>query len=112
MEPEIEPFLLLNDLALNCLSREEYANFLTIMKHIRDRSISVISQIKENQKEESTIRYSHDIEINLQYKIFKNNQIGERVELSQYSELPLLIKVPMDEDPETKIKTIYKKIIE
>lgn len=102
-------FQLLNSLALNCLSREEYADFLTVMGKIRDRSISVLEHLKEKEKVD-TIRYPHDIEITLQYKIFKNNQLGQRVQLSTYSEIPLLVKVPLDQNPEDTINNICSQI--
>lgn len=103
-------FLLLNSLALNCLNREEYADFLTVMQKIRDRSLPVLEQLKEKTPVDG-IRYPHDIEINLQYKVFKNNQLGERVELSKYSEIPLLVKVPLDQDPNILIKDICNHIV-
>lgn len=102
-------FLLLNSLAINCLNREEYADFLTVMQKIRDRSMPVLEQLKEKTQVDG-LRYPHDIDINLQYKLFKNNQLGERVELLNYSEIPLLVKVPLDQDPNNIIKDICNYI--
>lgn len=112
MQSDIEPFLLLNDLAINCLSREEYAKFLTLMQNIRDRSVTVIEKKKKEKVDEPTIKYPYDLECNLQCKVFKNNQKGERVELSEYLEIPFLIKIPIGGDPKTKIEQLYKKIVE
>lgn len=112
MQSETEPFIILNDLAVNCLSREEYAQFLTLMQNIRDRSSKVIEKNNEEKLEISKIKYPYDLECNLQCKIFKNNQKGERIELSEYLEIPLLIKVPIGEEPRTRIEQLYKKITE
>lgn len=112
MQSDIEPFLLLNDLAINCLSREEYAKFLTLMQNIRDRSIKVIDKKKKEKLDEPTIKYPYDLECILQCKIIKNNQKGERIELSEYLEVPILIKVPIGEEPHARIAQLYKKITE
>ena len=103
-------FILFNALAMRCLNREEYADFLTVMQKIRDRSISVLEHLKENDNNIDEIRYPHDIELTLQYKIFQNNQIGQRIKLSEYAEVPLLIKVPLDKEPNNILKDIYNYI--
>jgi hypothetical protein len=105
-------FVLLNSLAMSCLDRKEYADFLTVMKKIRDRSIPVLEHLRDNQQEAvEQLRYPHDIELILQCKIFKNNQRGERVELSTYTEVPLLVKVPLDQEPRDIINNICNYIV-
>ena len=104
-------FLLLNSLAMNCLDREEYADFLTLMTKIRDRSIPVLEQIKDNIDKQKEYKYPHDIEITLQSKIFQNNQKGERIKLSEYTEVPLLVKVSLDQDPKEVVKNICNYIV-
>lgn len=103
-------FVLLNNLATHSLNREEYADFLTIMGKIRDRSISVLQNLKE-QETTNQLRYPHDLELNIEYKLFQNNQKGERVKLSEFSEIPLLVKIPLDKDPKQIIKDICDYII-
>lgn len=104
--------VVLNSLALNCLDREEYAIFLTIMGKIRDRSIKAIEYLKQHQEANNNeLRYPHDIELTVQYKIFQNNQRGERIKLKEYSEIPILLKVPLDKDPSATIKDISDYII-
>lgn len=104
-------FVLLNSLAMKCLNREEYADFLTVMQKIRDRSIHVLEYLKDNPPTEDTIRYPHDLELILKYKLYQNNQKGERVELKEYSEIPLLVKIPLDKDAKTTVKTICDYIL-
>ena len=104
-------FILLNNLAIHSLSREEYADFLTIMGKIRDRSIGVLETLKENSNNtDSKLRYPHDLELNIAYKLFQNNQKGERTKLSEYSEIPLLVKIPLDQDPKKIIQDICNYI--
>lgn len=102
--------LALNELALRCLDREEYANFLTVMSKIRDRSKDLIPENTEINQEENLKKYSHDLELVLETKIYRNNHKGERVELEQYKEIPFLIKVPIGDDPLLYIKYICKFI--
>jgi len=106
-------FVLLNSLAMKCLNREEYADFLTVMQKIRDRSIPVLQHLKQTQETESDsqIRYPHELELVLEYKLFQNNQRGERTNLLEYSEIPLLVKVPLDQDPKTILQNICNNII-
>ena len=106
-------FVLLNSLAINSLNREEYADFLTIMGKIRDRSISVLEHLKNKTSEQpiDQLRYSHDLDITLQYKLYKNNQKGERINLEEYSEIPILIKISLDKDPKQIISDIHNSIV-
>lgn len=104
---------ILNELATKCLSKEDYAIFLTIMQKIRDRSLTVLNASKkQSEVEHSLIKYSHDIDLNLQIKLFQNNTKGERIKLSDYSEIPFMVKVPMGKDPKETIDRIYNAMME
>lgn len=100
--------LALNQLALTYLDREEYADFLTVMSKIRDRAKELIpaQDTKEISFEQNLKKYSHDIDLNLEVKVFRNNHKGERVELKEYKEFPFLIKVPIGENESLRINKI------
>lgn len=108
----MQNLLALNELALKFLNREEYADFLTVMSKIRDRiRESPLNEIlQQNNTIEDNKKYSHDIEINLETKVYRNNHKGERIELEQYKEIPFLIKIPIGEDITTRLNDICKFI--
>jgi len=104
-------FVLLNSLAMKCLNREEYADFLTVMQKIRDRSLPVLEYLKNNETTVEQIRYPHDLELHIRYKLFQNNQKGEQAKLLEYSEIPLLVKIPLDKDPKVVMQNICDYIV-
>lgn len=100
-------------LAQKSLNRVEYIIFSGLLK-----KIELIASAMQRHSESSTeieetkeYRYSHDIDMNIIFKIFKNNQKGEQVELHKYEEFPILIKCPLGTDPEVEIALIKSKIL-
>lgn len=105
----------LSYLASKSLNKLEHTVFATLLKKIElvmsSLSNENLSPEQQEEKEKLEYRYSHDIEMNIICKIYKNNQKGERVELFKYMELPMIVKCPLGTDPEAEIVLIQNKII-
>lgn len=99
----------LNELAKMSLTREEYADFLTLCETINSRS-KIIHNTTATKEHTETKKYTHNIDIDLSCKIFRNNHIGETVELLDYIQKKYLIKTNMSEDPKTKITNIISEL--
>jgi hypothetical protein len=103
----------LDIMAKQLLTVEEYANFIDLFKSMNDR-LSLIKDEQNNQQTDVTtekeIKYPYDIEIMLGIKIFRDNQIGQRIELINHYNKSFLKKVMIGEDPVEKVNSVLEYI--
>lgn len=112
----MNPIEQIDFLAKKFLNNQEYTRFADLLISIDRRLGKTIDKIKTQQDTNKSddiknLRYPHDIEINIIAKLFRNNQIGERVELIKRTEIPILKKLGIPDDPQEYLNTTIKNII-
>lgn len=113
IEEKMQELVALHNLSRMFLSKAEYALFIDLVERIKNRAQDADNILNETEeKERSTLKYSYDIEMEISYKTYRNNQKGERVATEDYSVKSFLLKVPIGEEPEDKISQINKSILE
>lgn len=110
---QMQELVALHNLSRMFLKREEYAVFIDLVERIKNRAENAENILDQaDQKEEISLKYSYDIEMEISYKTYRNNQKGERVATEDYSIKNFLFKVPLGEKPEEKISQINQSILD
>lgn len=103
----------IDSLAKRFLTNAEYVRFVDLMTAINDRlgkSLEKQEASELNQTDSKELKYPHDIELSLAINIFRNSQIGERVELVDHLETVLLKKLPIPQDPIEYAKALQQNL--
>lgn len=95
-------------LATKYLNNTEYAQLIDLLQTLNDR-MDEPDESAENFTNKN-IKYPYDIELILNIKLFRHNQLGERVELVQSSEVPFVKKVSIGQEPSEIINSIISTI--
>lgn len=101
-------------LAKQTLNNTEYATFFDILALIDKRIVLLKSQSENsnNTAEKKELRYPHDLILTLDVKIFRNNQIGERVELVDCERQQIIKKLSLIDDVSEYLKNLVQKILD
>lgn len=98
-------------LAQKFLSPAEYASFVDIISTIDKRAAKFLSAVETNSTENNhdeikNIKYPYDIDIGLNLTVFKNNQLGQRLEIINTLNQSFLKKIYIGQDVEPAIKEL------
>jgi hypothetical protein len=113
IEEKMQELVALHNLSRMFLKREEYAVFIDLVERIKNRAENAANNLDEvDTEEKTTLKYSYDIEVEISYKTYRNNQKGERVATEDYVVKNFLFKIPLGEEPKDKISQINQSVLE
>lgn len=97
-------------LAKQFLDNKEYSLFSDLFHKINERVKTYSDQKNDINTTDKNLKYPYDIDIQLNIKLYKNNQIGERVELVSNIEKKILKKISIGQEPNTIIQNTINTI--
>lgn len=114
IEEKMQELVALHNLSKMFLKREEYAVFIDLVERIKNRAENAADNLDQvdTEEEKSSLKYSYDIEVEISYKTYRNNQKGERIATEDFAVKNFLFKVPLGENPEDKISQINQSVLE
>lgn len=89
-------------------TNKEYAQFVDLFSTLNDRILE--DKIFDQKIVDKDIKYPYEIEIMLNMKIFRHDQLGQRVELQKCLEIPFLKKIPIGQEPSSVVNSINNAI--
>jgi hypothetical protein len=97
-------------LAKKFLNSAEYASFVDLLLAIDKRATKLLSVAQEGRptttEEVKDIKYPYDIEIAMNIVVFKNNQLGQRLDKVNTLDLSFLKKVNIGKEPSPYINEL------
>lgn len=105
----MDPIEKIGLLAKQYFTNQEYVKFVDLFAILNERIANDIVTEDETTKEKD-IKYPYQIELVLNTKLFRHNQLGERVELIKVLEFPFTKKVMIGEEPLPIIESIVNAI--
>lgn len=110
----MNPIAQIDFLAKKFLNNTEYAHFVDLLTAINNRLGASIrkeqNETSNTTEEKKQIKYPHELEIDVILRLFRNSQIGERVELIERKEINLLKKLGVGVDIENLLDNFVEKI--
>lgn len=95
-------------LAEQYFNPKEYAQFIDLLNILNSRLSNIT--IPASNISDKDIKYPYEIEIMLNMKIFRHDQLGQRVELEKCLEIPFLKKIPIGQEPSSVVNSINNAI--